>query len=102
MIMSKSFCWISLNCWSWLVNPGLVVFFLYVASDLQAEDSNDPAVLGRSVVVVYNSQMPESKQLAEFYAEKRLVPRQQIVGLNLSKMKRSRVKISTKNCRSHY
>lgn len=85
MIMSKSFCWISLNCWSWLVNPGLVVFFLYVASDLQAEDSNDPAVLGRSVVVVYNSQMPESKQLAEFYAEKRLVPRQQIVGLNLSK-----------------
>src|SRR5688572_1838958 len=38
---------------------------------------------GREVVVVYNSEMPESKQVAEHYALKRKVPDAQIFGLPL-------------------
>jgi uncharacterized protein (TIGR03790 family) len=38
---------------------------------------------GDEVVVIYNSRMPESKGVAEYYAEKRLVPREQIIGLDL-------------------
>jgi uncharacterized protein (TIGR03790 family) len=38
---------------------------------------------GTKVVVVYNSQLPESKDVAEHYAERRNVPQDQILGLNL-------------------
>lgn len=38
---------------------------------------------GRSVVVLYNSKMPASKSLAEYYAEKRAVPSEQVIGLPL-------------------
>ncbi len=38
---------------------------------------------GESVVVVYNSQMPESKAVAQHYAERRKVPEKQIIGLEL-------------------
>src|SRR5437016_3111302 len=44
---------------------------------LQAADS------GASVVVVYNSKMPESKQVAEYYAERRHVPSNQVFGFDL-------------------
>ena len=40
--------------------------------------------LGDSVVVVYNRNMPESKKLAEYYAEKRGVPRNQLFGADVS------------------
>src|SRR5438045_3699169 len=40
---------------------------------------------GSSVIVVYNSQMPESKQVAEHYAEKRQVPKSQVFGFALTK-----------------
>lgn len=39
---------------------------------------------GESVVVLYNSKMPESKALAEYYAEKRAIPALQVIGLPLS------------------
>lgn len=39
---------------------------------------------GEEVVVIYNSQMPESEALANYYARKRDVPREQIIGLKLS------------------
>lgn len=39
---------------------------------------------GSEVVVVYNSRMPESKAVAEYYAQKRLVPKDQIFGFGLS------------------
>jgi uncharacterized protein (TIGR03790 family) len=39
---------------------------------------------GHSVVVVYNRNMPESKKLAEYYAEKRGVPRNQLFGADVS------------------
>jgi uncharacterized protein (TIGR03790 family) len=39
--------------------------------------------VGESVVVIYNSKMPESKQLAEYYAERRQVPGTQLFGFEL-------------------
>lgn len=38
---------------------------------------------GALVVVVYNTRMPESKQVAEYYAQRRQVPTNQIFGLDL-------------------
>lgn len=38
---------------------------------------------GDEVVVIYNSRLPESKALAEFYASKRNVPQQQVFGFHL-------------------
>ncbi len=38
---------------------------------------------GEEVVVVYTKQLPESKAVAEYYAEKRGVPTNQIVGLDV-------------------
>jgi uncharacterized protein (TIGR03790 family) len=39
---------------------------------------------GEEVVVVYNSRLPESKALAEYYASKRKVPKEQVFGFKLS------------------
>ena len=39
---------------------------------------------GDEVVVVYNSALPESKSVAEHYAERRAVPKSQVFGFNLS------------------
>jgi uncharacterized protein (TIGR03790 family) len=38
---------------------------------------------GSDVVVVYNSSVPESKAVAEYYAQARQIPRNQVVGLAL-------------------
>src|SRR5688572_13318760 len=38
---------------------------------------------GDEVIVVYNSRLPESKQVAEHYAARRQVPGHQVVGLEL-------------------
>ncbi len=84
MIMWRSFLCLSLQPRLTIVLGGLIAFLLPILGELKAEISDDPEKLGRSVVVLYNAKMPESKQLAEFYAEKRLVPRQQLLGLNLS------------------
>ena len=40
---------------------------------------------GSKVVVIYNSEMPESKQVAEYYAKKRNVPEKQMYGFALPK-----------------
>ncbi len=39
---------------------------------------------GEEVVVVYNSRLPESKALADYYARKRDVPKEQVFGFNLT------------------
>lgn len=39
---------------------------------------------GEEVVIIYNSKLPESKALADFYARKRNVPAEQILGFALS------------------
>jgi len=38
---------------------------------------------GINVVVVYNAKMPESKDVAKHYAERRFVPENQVIGLDL-------------------
>ncbi len=42
------------------------------------------AATGEQVIVVYNTRVPESKALAEYYAEKRQVPTNQLFGFALS------------------
>ena len=49
--------------------------FLLLAS-VRSED-------GAAVVVIYNTKMPESRQVAEYYAQRRHVPTNQIFGFNL-------------------
>lgn len=39
---------------------------------------------GEEVVVVYNSRLPESKALAEYYARVRVVPKEQVFGFKLT------------------
>jgi len=41
------------------------------------------ADLGAEVIVIFNSRMPESKQVAEYYAQRRQVPADQVFGLDL-------------------
>ncbi|MDB6024536.1 MAG: hypothetical protein JWM68_759, partial [Verrucomicrobiales bacterium] len=43
------------------------------------------ASAGESVVVIFNSLMPESKEIAEHYAKVRQVPEKQLLGLELPK-----------------
>src|SRR5687768_1333516 len=38
---------------------------------------------GESVIVVYNSRMPESKEVAHYFVSRRNVPTNQIVGFDL-------------------
>ena len=55
-----------------------------------------PSIEPSSVAVLYNSDMPESKELAEFYAEKRKIPLENLVGLKLPiKGKMSRIEYNT-------
>jgi len=39
---------------------------------------------GKEAVVVYNSSMPEFKSVAEHYADRRQVPKEQVFGFELS------------------
>ena len=56
----------------------LFLLFLTALSVVGAE-------AGSKVVVVYNSDMPESKEVAEYYAKRRNVPAAQVFGLPLPK-----------------
>ena len=38
---------------------------------------------GKSVAVIYNSRLPESKELAFYYAQRRQVPTNQVIGFDL-------------------
>ena len=59
-------------------------FFLFLVAALGAGiDGCCAAETGASAVVVYNSRMPESKEVALHYAERRKVPASQIVGFDL-------------------
>jgi uncharacterized protein (TIGR03790 family) len=53
-----------------------ILLVLALAAVAHAED-------GSAVVVLYNSKMPASKSLAEYYAQKRNVPSEQVIGLPL-------------------
>lgn len=55
---------------------------IFLAAILLAFDSG-AIESGESVVVVYNSQLPESKDVALHYAERRKVPANQVIGFKL-------------------
>src|SRR5689334_2974141 len=46
--------------------------------------SSQGAEPGEEVVVIYNKRVPDSKQVADFYAEKRHVPIAQVFGFEIS------------------
>lgn len=54
-----------------------LALFALVASPLSAAES------GSSVIVIYNSRSAESRQVAEYYAQKRQVPTNQVLGFAL-------------------
>ena len=56
----------------------MLVFLLAFSGSAQADFDT-----GDSVVVVYNTRLPESKAVADHYAQRRLVPGEQILGLDL-------------------
>jgi uncharacterized protein (TIGR03790 family) len=54
------------------------------AAGSSANQTGSSGSPGQEVVVVYNSRLPESKALAEYYAQRRQVPASQIFGFALS------------------
>ena len=54
----------------------LAVLFQLAAPAVEVES-------GTSVVVVFNTRLPESKEVAEYYAKKRFVPDAQVIGFDL-------------------
>ncbi len=56
---------------------------LAVGGAQSADVPGDVAEPGSTVVVVYNSQMPESKEVADYYAQRRKVPANQVLGFSL-------------------
>lgn len=58
------------------INRSLLAALLLVSIGLRADD-------GSSVLLVYNSSMPASKEVADHYASKRNVPSNQVIALDL-------------------
>src|SRR5437762_12286486 len=69
-----------IGCGRRSISMRLVVIFFVLATVRVAA-----AEPGSAVVVLYNSDMPESKQVADYYAQRRNVPAGQIFGLPLPK-----------------
>ena len=57
--------------------PIVSLLLFSTTSALRSADS------GASVVVIYNTKVPESKQVAEYYAQRRQVPSNQVFGFEL-------------------
>ncbi len=73
-----------MTVWNWSCNVKAVVLVLFLALGFQAGVQADPA-LANATVVVYNSSSSESFDLAKFYAKKRGIARDHLVGLDCSK-----------------
>jgi uncharacterized protein (TIGR03790 family) len=61
-----------------------VVIMLLALNWLNSAEAALPEVKADEVIVLYNKKLPESKGVAEYYAEKRGVPKKQILGFNLT------------------
>src|SRR3954454_9552116 len=57
-----------------------ILFFVSVSTVALAEKPLAPAT-----IVIFNKDVPESVELAKFYAQKRDIPRDHLVGLSISK-----------------
>ncbi len=64
-----------------LIQCGISILSTWTFLNLNAEVSG----LGKSVVIVFNKNVTESKEVAEHYADRRGVPEDQILGLDTSK-----------------
>lgn len=60
-----------------------VVVLSCAAAILASVPGRSPGADGREVVVLYNSKLSESRQVAEYYAQRRQVPSNQVIGLAL-------------------
>jgi uncharacterized protein (TIGR03790 family) len=67
--------------WSTFFLAVCLGILLYAGQELRAASLSE----GASVVVVYNQNVPDSLAVAEHYAAKRGVPKEQLVGLDLPK-----------------
>lgn len=64
---------------------GLIVFLAALATRVVPSHAADtPVPRGNEVVVLYNAALPESKAVADYYAERRHVPENRLVGLDLT------------------
>lgn len=61
------------------------LFPILLAALVMSEQAGaDAAERGAEVVVVYNSRVPESKEVAEYYAQRRKVPKEQVLGFAMA------------------
>jgi uncharacterized protein (TIGR03790 family) len=69
----------SLDVGVWMLGRSLLALLLLASTGVSAEQP-----LAASTIVVYNKTVPESSELAKFYAEQRSIPRDHLVGLDCS------------------
>lgn len=69
-----------LDVGAWMLRASFLVLLLMVATGARAEPP-----LAASTIVIYNRDLPESVELAKFYAQKRGIDRSHLVGLSCSK-----------------
>src|SRR5690348_17007663 len=65
------------------VSLSLLVTFTHLLAT--SAPANPGGSSGDQVLLVYNTRVPESKAIAEHYAMVRKVPKEQVVGLSLTK-----------------
>jgi len=58
------------------------LFLLVACSAAHATESTPPGREAAATLVVFNTRDPDSRGLAEYYAERRNIPREQVVGLD--------------------
>ena len=61
---------------------GAALFLLVACSAARATESSPPGREAAATLVVFNTRDPDSRGLAEYYAEQRNIPREQVVGLD--------------------
>lgn len=64
----------------WKFNAALLLLVGLLGTPAFAIEA--PSREARATVVIFNSRDPESKALADYYAERRHIPRQQVIGLD--------------------
>ncbi len=73
----------TLNRFGFRAGIGWLALLIFVVVTRGWSAPAQPAATGDEVVVVYNTRVPESKGVAEHYRERRQVPANQVIGLDL-------------------
>jgi hypothetical protein len=53
-----------------------------LASPLSAETSQQPSREAAATLVVFNNRDPDARALADYYAQRRFIPLEQVIGLD--------------------